>query len=483
VERAGAKYIVITAKHHDGFALYPSAVTDWDVADATPWKRDLLTPLAEAVRRHGLKFGTYYSQAQDWVHPGGAKWHDEEGGGWDEAHKGSFDDYLRTIALPQVEEILERFHPDILWWDTPRWMTPERARPFHELVAKYPDLITNNRLGGGYEGDTETPEQHIPATGYPDGRDWETCMTMNDTWGYKSYDNNWKSVETLIRNLVDIVSKGGNYLLNIGPTAEGEIPPESIDRLEAIGAWMRVNGEAIYGTRASPFVRLPWGRATRKETDDGGLLYLHVFHWPEDGRLVVPGLRSPVESAHLLADGRELPMRREGEDIVLDLPEAAPDPVSSTIVLRYRGALDVHNRLPGPDGDGRVRLTAEWTDIHNTIRTRAHLEGHGASARIEQWDHPEARLTWDFETPTAGTYAVKARVGAGEGGTVELLLGTQRARAEIEASADGRIREVALGRITVTNAGRQLLEMRPVRGAWKGSVLYEVVLEPVDPEA
>ncbi len=330
-EEAGMRYIVITSKHHDGFALFPSDVTDWDVADATPYGKDLIGPLAEAARDNGLKFGLYYSQAQDWTHPGGAKANMKEGEGWDEIHKGSFDAYLKEIAAPQTREILTRYKPDVLWWDTPTWMNQERADLLRPLLGLCPDIITNNRLGY-YPGDTETPEQFVPATGYP-GRDWEVCMTMNDTWGFKSYDTNWKSTEDLLHKLVDIVSKGGNFLLNVGPTPEGAIPQASIDRLKAIGRWMDVNGEAIYGTSASPFPYLSWGRATRK----GQTLYLHVFDWPSDGRLHVP-LSNKVQTAYLLTDpGKKIPVSQEGNRTTLDVPRTAPDPIVSVVALQFEG--------------------------------------------------------------------------------------------------------------------------------------------------
>jgi len=239
-KEAGMKYLVITSKHHDGFALFDSAVTDWDVVDATPYGKDLLAPLAEACRKHGIKLGFYYSQAQDWNHPGGAA----AGGHWDPAQDGDMDAYIRNIAAPQVAEILSNYGKiAVLWWDTPTNMNRRRADMLRPLIQLQPGIITNNRLGGGYGGDLSTPEQHIPATGIP-GRDWETCMTMNNTWGFKSYDHNWKSTETLIRNLVDIASKGGNYLLNVGPTSLGEIPQPSIERLKEIGKWMKVNGSS-----------------------------------------------------------------------------------------------------------------------------------------------------------------------------------------------------------------------------------------------
>ena len=296
------KYIVITAKHHDGFAMFASKASDWNIVKATPFGRDPLQELATACRKYGIRLGFYYSQAQDWNHPGGAA----AGGHWDPAQNGDMTEYIRRVAVPQVREILSNYGQiSVLWWDYPVDMTRECAEMLLPLLRLQPGIIANDRLGGGVGGDTETPEQAIPAAGIK-GRDWETCMTMNDTWGYKSDDNNWKSTETLVRNLIDIVSKGGNYLLNVGPTSEGLIPEASVRRLREIGAWMKVNGESIYGAAACPFATAPaWGRVTRKP----GKLYLHVFDWPANGKLTLPALdgRKPA-SAYLLADPQRAPL-------------------------------------------------------------------------------------------------------------------------------------------------------------------------------
>ncbi|MEO8614933.1 MAG: alpha-L-fucosidase [Luteolibacter sp.] len=327
---AGMKYIVITSKHHDGFTLYPSAASKWNIADATPYKKDLLGPLVSAAKAEKLKIGFYYSQSQDWNNPGGAKSGFKEGEGWDDAHKGDYDAYLKNVAVPQVKEILTRYPIDILWWDTPMSMTPQRAAPLAALTKLRPGLIMNNRLGGGFGGDTETPEQFVPVTGYPG--DWETCMTLNTHWGYNAYDHNWKSSTDLIRKLADICAKGGNLLLNVGPTAEGEFPPACIERLHDIGQWLRVNGDAIYGTSRSPFAYLPWGVATRKSSK----LYLHVFDWPKDGKLIVP-LDTEAKSATLLADGKKLSVKRADGKLVIEVPADSPDKSDSVIALELNG--------------------------------------------------------------------------------------------------------------------------------------------------
>jgi alpha-L-fucosidase len=336
---AGMRYIVITAKHHDGFALFETASSGWNVVEATPYGKDLLKPLAEACRKHGIKLGFYYSEGNDWYHPGGVVRRKQL---WDNGQAGDFDQYLDTVAAPQVRELLTNYGElAVLWWDGPGYvMNRERAGKLMGLLKLQPGIITNNRLGGGFRGDTDSPEQRIPATGIP-GRDWETCMTMNDTWGYKSYDDNWKSPKAMVRMLIDIASKGGNYLLNVGPTADGEIPRPSVERLREIGRWMSSYSESIHATTASHFPHLPWGRSTTRLHEEGATLYLHLFDWPVDGELPLPGLRNEVTHVKLLGSGHAVAATRTKTGWTLALPESAPDPIASVIAVEIQGVPEV----------------------------------------------------------------------------------------------------------------------------------------------
>jgi alpha-L-fucosidase len=334
---AGMKYIVITTKHHEGFSLFDSKFTDYDVM-STPFKRDVMKELADATRAQGLKIGWYHS-ILDWHDPNAQK-------------ESTFPDYEWRLRS-QVTELLTNYGDVGVMWFDGEWIEPwndQRGEAMYKLCRSLqPDVIVNNRVGkkragmggftksGGFAGDYATPEQQIPQT-VPPGLDWETCMTINGTWGYKSDDATWKSAEVLLRNLIDIASKNGNFLLNVGPTADGDFPQEAIDRLHAMGRWLAVNGDAIYGTEGTPFpAKLPWGRATQRP----GKVYLHVFDWPADQKLLVPLKTKPTKAYLMAARNQLLDIEESDGGILVQLPERAPDAVASVIVLDVEGKPEV----------------------------------------------------------------------------------------------------------------------------------------------
>jgi alpha-L-fucosidase len=343
-KNAGMKYIVITSKHHDGFALYDSKVSKYDLADTSPYHGDAIRQLADAARREGLKLGFYYS-IMDWHHPD-AQAPNAPDYNTRDATKANprFDRYVEEYMKPELKELLTNYGDvAVLWFDgewIPEW-TEERGRDLYGYVRSLqPNILINNRVGkgrqgmqgltlGGHIGDFGTPEQEIPPQGLA-GVDWESCMTMNDTWGYKSYDDHWKDTRTLVRNLVDIASKGGNFLLNVGPMSNGLIPDPSAARLREIGEWMKSSSESIYGTVASPFAQQPaWGRYTRKP----GKLYAHLFEWPKDRRLVLGELKQQPTRVYLLADGKPLTVEQGAAGPTVLLPAAPPSTIDAVLVV------------------------------------------------------------------------------------------------------------------------------------------------------
>jgi alpha-L-fucosidase len=355
-KQAGCRYLVFTTKHHDGFALHDSKLGDYNAGLLL--KRDLVREIVDAVHAEGLKVGFYHSLI-DWHH---------DQYDWAKAKNLPYPgkptspaprDHQKYISYlhGQVAELMHNYGPiDILWWDySSKGFQGDEAWGASELIrqvrAKQPGIIMNNRLyaadtvhaGTGeakaIHGDFDTPEQRIPATGLP-GVDWETCMTLNGTWGFSDHDHSWKTPETLIRNLVDIASKGGNYLLNIGPKGDGSLSPETVASFTAIGKWLEVNGVAIYGTTASPVPKPEWGRVTRK----GGTVFLQVFTWPKDGILTLP-LANAATKVSLLADpAAKITSEATPAGLRLTLPAQAPDPIASVIAVELTGEPQV---VPG----------------------------------------------------------------------------------------------------------------------------------------
>jgi len=347
---AGMKYLVITSKHHDGFSLFDSKYSDYDVM-STPFKRDIIREFADACRRHNIRFGLYYS-SKDWHHPEFPAEYNRDNFHGDPNPDADMEKYIAYMKN-QLTELLTNYGPiHIAWFDFSGVQfesDEERARILRaEEIVKHvralqPDIIINDRVG--IPADYGTPEQEIPDVGIP-GRDWETCQTMNETWGYKKKDQNWKSSAELISELIETSSKGGNYLLNIGPTALGEVPQASIERLQDMGEWLQINGESIYGTQASPFSKPSWGWYTQKQLP-GNItrLYCHVLDWPKDGKLVVEGLGELPEDAFLLTDKDREPLQvsQKGDVIIIPVSDSNPDLVDFVVVLDIMGKLGDNN--------------------------------------------------------------------------------------------------------------------------------------------
>ena len=352
---AGMKYIVITAKHHDGFAMFKSDASPYNVVDATPFKRDVLKELADACARHGMRLGFYYSQSQDWHEPGGAgnTWDFGPDLGPDGRERKDYDGYLRSKAEPQVRELLTHYGPvALIWFDTPRSMTPERGQRFANIVRTLqPSTLIDGRLGteGDYRstGDNVVPDK-------ASGEAWETPATINHTWGYRADDTDWKSPGTILFKLLDIVSKGGNYLLNVGPMADGVIPQASQDNLRTVGRWLKVNGDAVYSAQPSPFgeefgeysargalnvrgQKLFLPQTEWRVTAKPGRLYFTFFEEPR-APFAIPAMRNRVTRVYRLADGVDVPFSTGADGrTTFTLGRPMPDPMATVVVVAYDG--------------------------------------------------------------------------------------------------------------------------------------------------
>lgn len=424
---AGMKYLVITSKHHEGFANWPSKQGTWNVGH-TPFKRDPLAELSAACRRHGIHFGLYYS-IMDWHNVDYLPRHP-----WDDrpADPNSFPKYVQFMKA-QLKEIVTHYHPEVLWFDGEwenTWNSAEGKDLFTYLRKLDPKLIINNRVDSGRNGlgDFSTPEQTIPANGIP-GKDWETCMTMNDTWGYSQFDNNWKSTETIIKNLVDIASKGGNYLLNVGPMSNGLMPEASLKRLAEVGAWMKVNGKAIYGTKAGPFPqKLAWGRVTSAP----GKLYLFVFD-PKATSVNLPGFTGDIRGVTSLANPAAKGSWTNTDDgVTVTLPASDAD-LGPVAVYEVNVAGDIHVTAPKVMQESDGSLTLNASDA--TISGDAQYES--SNSAIGYWTDLNDAVSWTAKIVQGGTYHLNITYAcdpASEGSTFEVELNGQSFNGTVSAT-------------------------------------------------
>lgn len=419
-KEAGMKYIVFTAKHHDGFCMYDTKVSDYDVIDRTPFKRDVVKDLAEACARHGLKMCLYYSQSLDWYEPGG--W----GNTWDYAFDpAKFDDYINQKVVPQLRELLTGYGPiGLIWFDTAGVITRDESLRLADLVhGLQPACLVNSRLGNYVYDYLSMPDKAIPVI--PQDGPWETASTMNSSWFFRDGPQTFMPATQVIRSLTGNAAKAGNFLLNVSPTYEGLIPSQSVTILKEVGAWLKLNGESVYGTGPSPFkAAFSWGAVTAKPQK----LYLHFYRWPGGGAakpFTLYGLNSPVKSARLLASGAPITFTHTLEAakgvkaLRLQLPAAAPDARDTVVALEVDGAVSVdpaHLQQP----DGVLALEA--------LKGQLHLAASGAHLTLQPWGkgwcykyfNPDDWFSWEFRVVEPGPYALSIisaeNKGAWDGG-------------------------------------------------------------------
>jgi len=464
-QQAGMKYLIITAKHHDGFAMFNSGVSDFNVVKQTAWKHDPMLDLAAACKKHGIKFGFYYSHAFDWEHPDapGNDWEYNNPGGdkllfgganWFDVHPELLPkavNYVNQKAIPQIKELIKKYHPDILWFDTPgKLPLSENIRILEAIRETDPNVVVNGRLarGGGnlnmgdYQNTADRPAEFIPVTG-----DWEAIPTTNESYGYSKFDKSHKSAKFFVQLLAKSASRGGNLLMNIGPKGDGEFDAADKRILDSIGNWMKVNGASIYGTTKTPLTIQNWGVSTQK----GNKLYLQVFEWPRNNKLIVGGLKSDIAKAYLLADPAKKPLsfkRLSGLDVELTIPTKAPNDASGVIVLESEKAFVTDS----------VRLLTSATTNNRLLAFDALLTGKGfkfgdgkpARYYVDGWKNKQQTISWKFRLLESGQFNLLLKYSAdnANAGDYELVIddAVKTGSAETSAKADV-VNETNLGNV------------------------------------
>lgn len=398
---AGMRYFVITAKHHDGFGMVDFPGTDYDIAGHTPYGKDPMIRLSQAIRDKGLHFGFYFSQSQDWSKPGGRP-------KWFTGLEGDWTDYARQHAVPQLRHLLGgTYGPvDLLWFDSGSMtLSHEGAEAIWNELAAAPRIIVNNRLKQGFDGDFATPEQWIPPSIETD-HPWETCMTLNGSWGYNPTDAEWKSEAGLIRTLCEVVGRGGNLLLNVGPRPDGTWEPEAAPRLRAIGRWLETNGEAIYGTRGNPLGLQRWGELTMRSDADGTTLYGLVTRWPETGSLPLNLAQDPSSIEWLGASDSQPTWERTEDGLLVHLNRTTSiDPEVSVFRINLNSSPTPSPMVVHPNADGALTFTTSEAERRGGVRF------HAKRPQLTGWNRPQAEAVWQFRVPEPGRYRLRLRYG------------------------------------------------------------------------
>jgi len=441
IKSAGMNYVIITAKHHDGFAMYPSAVTHYNIRDATSFKRDPMRELRDACRKNGIRFGFYYSHAFDWEHPdapgndwdydnpggdkglhGGVQWYDQHPDLLEKAKR-----YVDQKAIPQIVELLKNYQPDILWFDTPSKLPlSENIRIMQAVRAADPNVVINGRLarGGGYSfGDYKNTGDRAAEIVLTEG-DWETIPTTNESYGYHKYDLSHKPVSHFIQLMAKTAARGGNMLMNIGPMGDGLIDPKDQQILRRVGAWLKTNGESIYGSERTPLPVQAWGESTRK----GRMLYLHVFDWPRNGKLVLGGLKSDVAKAYLLADPQRKALkvnRLSASDLMIVVPLQPADSADTVVAVEVRGDPQVN--------PVRLVLNSQTNLLRvfdgNLHGRKLHFgDGKASRAYILDWSDPTEWVGWKIRVNEPGRYEVLVKyttASAANNGTYSVTFNDQ----------------------------------------------------------
>lgn len=473
---AGMKYIIITSKHHDGFAMYQSKANKFNIVDTTPFKRDPMKELAEACKKVGIGFGFYYSHNQDWTFPGGGNGPKEDENG----KEATFEDYYKNKCLPQVKEITSEYGPIVLvWFDTPGRIPKEYVEELVEVVRKnQPNALVSGRAGYGLGdymtlGDMEVPHSNVEGM-------WEAVDTTNDSWAYAWYDEYWKTPKEILSRLIACVGRGGTYMLNIGPRGDGSVPERAAKILRKSGEWIKRYPQVVYGTGASPWKHtLPWGDVTVR----GNKLYLCVFEWPTSGKLSLPGLKSSITEARLLTDGKskKIEWKKMENWTQFDLPAEAPEKLVSVIEVELKDAPEA-DICWGIDPDMETGILAEFAEVKGAKQEKKNwMEKFGEwkhVTRVCEWTD-KGSASWEVDILVPGDYNIELTY-AGTGRIVWAVDIEGGEHIQNQQNSSHNYQKFPIGWMNFPKAGRYKVSVSCVEGDKKEASLKAIHFVPVE---